>query len=167
MIKKTFLLFLIFSVFLGCSKKNDQNKTSSTSDREPNGGMLRFTLEEKSMHDNYFVAQFTPRGDIFENDNLQLYNYQIGSDKYPQLIISIDHKESDLKTWQGKMFPLEVMALTLGPKTTPLNSSGELFITKVSNNEIEGYFKGKLYHPTSEKTFPITGEFIAMLQINS
>jgi len=171
MIKKSFFALLIVAMLIGCGKK-DKQKTDfqvshpSQSDRQPNGGMLRFTIDDKSMHDKYFVAQFTPRGDMFEYDNLQLFNYNIGSDKYPQFIININYKESDLKKWEGKSFPLDFLAFTPSPKAIPLNSRGEIMITRVIDNEVEGKFSGELIHPKTGQTHPIKGEFRAVLKVN-
>ena len=171
MIKKSFLALLIIGMLMGCGKKEKQKtdfKVSlpSQSDRQPNGGMLRFTIDDKSMHDKYFVAQFTPRGDVFEYDNLQLYNYNIGSDKYPQFIINLNFKESDLKKWQGKTFPLDFLAFTPSPRAIPLNSRGEITITKVTESFVEGKFSGELIHPKTGEPHPIKGEFRAVLKVN-
>ncbi len=171
------LIFLIIFLTLSCGEKRksarDQKPQGSIhadrpdlSDREPNGGMLRFTLEGKAMFDKYFVAQFTPRGDLFNMDNLQLYNYNPGSDKYPQFIISIDYKESDLRNWAGKTFPLDFLAFTAAANTLPLNSKGKVEIMEVTESKVEGRFSGQLIHPTSGKMFEIRGEFKAMIKVN-
>lgn len=173
--KKIFLALIIPLLVFSCGKKEEKVvrpeghfnvSASDKSDRDPNGGMLRFTLGGKTMHDKYFVAQFTPRGDIFEKDNLQLYNYNLGSDKYPQFIINIDFKESELKNWQGKIFPLDFLAFTAAADTPPFNSTGELKITRVTEKNIEGTFHGFLINPTSKRKFPIKGEFRAIIKLN-
>jgi hypothetical protein len=169
--KKVFFIALIGLGMLACEKPRERdgapgNSSGDISDREPNGGFLRCTLAGKAMHDRFFVAQFTPRGELFEEDNLQLYNYHIGSEKYPQFLISIDHLESDPGEWSGVTFPLDFLAFTAAPNTTPLNSRGELVITKVTGATIEGRFAGELIHPVSNKTFPIRGDFKAMIVLN-
>ena len=176
------LIFLIVSILLvfiagNCSKKEKEPKTirpepefhkskPDGQDRQPNGGMLRYTLEGKLFEDEFFVALFTPRGDIFRYDNLQLFNYNVGSDKYPQFIISIDNVESDLSKWQSKTFPLDFCSLTAVRNTVPLNSEGEVTITKVTETTVKGKFSGHLVNILKEKKFPIRGEFRAMLQVN-
>ncbi len=171
------LIFLLILLAFSCGedRQSAQSRKSQAgmrtgepdlSDREPNGGMLRFSLEGKAMYDKFFVAQFTPRGDLFNSDNLQLYNYNPGSDKYPQFIINIDYKESDLRNWAGKTFPLDFLAFTAAANTLPLNSKGKIEITEVTETEVEGKFSGQLIHPTSGKTFEIRGEFRAMVRVN-
>jgi len=172
--KKLFLLPLILFTIISCSNDKEQVVQKGDfdvhepdqSDKNANGGKLRFSLEGKPMHDNYFVAQFTPKGDMFENDNLQLYNYNLGSDKYPQFMVSIDNKESDLKNWEGKTFPLDFLAFTAAENTTPFNSKGKITITKITDNSIEGTFNGMLIHPINRKSFPIKGEFKAIIRVN-
>jgi len=171
------LIFLIVLLALSCGEKrkslHDRMPQGTIhadqpdlSDREANGGMLRFTLEGKAMFDKFFVAQFTPRGDLFNTDNLQLYNYNPGSDKYPQFIINIDYEESDLHNWAGKTFPLDFLAFTAAENTLPLNSKGKIEIMEVTETKVEGRFSGQLIHPTSRKTFEIRGEFKAMIKVN-
>ena len=94
----------IFILALVISCGTDNGKSDNQSDRKSNGGMIRFVLNDKTMHDRYFVAQFTPRGHLFETDNLQLYNYRIDSDKYPQIFFNLDYKESDLNKWRKSHF---------------------------------------------------------------
>ena len=174
--KKIFLFLIVPLLVIACGKKKETQvikpkgnfniSTDDKSDREPNGGMLRFTLGGKTMHDKYFVAQFTPRGDIFEQDNLQLYNYNLGSDKYPQFIINLDFKESELNNWQNKVFPLHFLAFTAAPDTPPFNSQGELKIIKVTDTFVEGTFHGYLINPISKRKFPVKGEFKAIIKMN-
>ena len=173
--KKVFFACLVLLLIFACQRKKERVirpegsfdiSTPDLSDRNPNGGMLRFTLDGKRMHDKYFVAMFTPRGDLFEKDNLQLFNYNLGSDKYPQFIINVDHKESDLKKWQGIDLPLDFLAFTAAPNTVPLNSRGNIKILRVTENMIEGQFSGRLIHPVNRKEFEIKGEFKAKLQLN-
>ena len=174
--KKLFLFGLCFLLFFACEKKKEPQvirpkgefnvRKPEQSDREPNGGKLRFTLNGKTMHDDFFVAQFTPRGDVFDKDNLQLYNYNFGSDKYPQFIINIDYRESDLKKWEGKKFPLDFLAFTAAPNTVPFNSKGELRIIKVTDTEIQGTFHGELIHPVKKTTYEIKGDFKAIIRVN-
>jgi len=169
---KLFFLFCAFLLTTACQQdeapKNFAHDVTrpAQSDRKPNGGLLRFTLNEKVMHDSFFEAQFTPRGEVFQNDNLQLYNYNLNSEKYPRLLISIDAKESDLENWEGKTFPLDAMAFTASAESQPLSSRGELHIDEVTDRRIEGTFSGELLHPDGERTFPIRGEFRAMLRVN-
>lgn len=170
------VFFLIFYV-THCAKKDEKPKTirpapkfqksqPDDSDRQPNGGMLRYKLEGRLFEDDFFVAMFTPRGDIFRYDNLQLFNYNVGSDKYPQFIISIDNTESDLVKWQGKTYPLDFCSLTAVRNTVPLNSEGEVTITKVTQTTVEGKFTGQMVNILKKKKFPVKGEFRAMLQVN-
>lgn len=169
-IKWFFPFFIVFAV-CSCEKNKEIDQTvdvhnPSQSDRKSNGGLLRFTLDEKAMHDKFFEAQFTPRGEVFEYDNLQLYNYNFGSDKYPQMLINLDYRESDLKKWQDRTFPLDFMAFTASPNVPPLNSKGEIKITKVVDDKIDGIFSGKLVNPVNNKSFDIRGEFRAILKLN-
>jgi hypothetical protein len=175
-------IFLTLSILMiitatNCSRKEKESMTNQlepelsksgidTSDRQPNGGMLRYTLEGMLFEDEFFVALFTPRGDIFRYDNLQLFNYNIGSDKYPQFIISIDNVESDLAKWRDKTFPLDFCSLTAVKNTVPLNSEGNVTITKITATTVEGRFSGNLINTLKEKKFPIQGEFRAILQVN-
>lgn len=173
---KLFLFLLLSFTILFCNKNKDQETNTAQgdfdihqpdqSDRTSNGGKLRFTLDEKVMHDDFFVAQFTPKGDMFDFDNLQLYNYNFGSDKFPQLIINIEFDDSNLKSWEGRTFPMEFLAFTASPATAPFNSSGEITITKVSQNNIQGTFTGYLLHPKNKNKFPIKGEFKAIIKVN-
>jgi hypothetical protein len=168
---KLFLLSLLVFTFFFCNKDQTNKGTFNIhqpdqSDRLANGGKLRFTLDKKVMHDDYFVAQFTPKGDMFDFDNLQLYNYNFGSEKYPQFIINIDFNDSELKNWEGKTFPMEFLAFIAAPRTAPFNSSGNITITKVSKNNVQGTFNGYLLHPKSKNRFPIKGEFKAIIAIN-
>jgi len=176
------LIILVVGLLLilsntNCTKKEREPKTIRSTpefeqtspdenDRQSNGGMLRYTLAGKLFEDDYFVAMFTPRGDIFRTDNLQLFNYNVGSDKYPQFIISIDNVESDLTNWQSKTFSLDVCSLTAVQNTVPLNSEGEVTITKVTAAAVEGKFSGNMINVEKDKKFPIKGEFRAILQVN-
>ena len=174
--RKLFFILIIGLAIHTCEKKEEPKvirpegrfrvSAPDNSDREPNGGFLRFTLAGKAMHDRYFVAQFTPRGELFRKDNLQLYNYNLGSDKYPQFLISIDHVQSDPQKWSGGTFPLDLLAFTATPNTVPLNSRGEIKIIKVTRSTLEGHFSGELIHPVSKKIFPIRGDFKAMIKMN-
>jgi hypothetical protein len=176
MTKRLFLIFLILISIVACGKKKNihrpsqpspiQTELADQSDRESNGGLLRFKLEGKAMYDKFFVAQFTPRGDLFAMDNLQLYNYNLGSDKFPQFIINLDYKESDLSKWEGKVFPMDFLAFTIAPNTLPLNSKGTIEITDVTQTAIEGRFSGELVNPRSHKSFAINGEFKATIKVN-
>ncbi len=167
------LFFLFFVILLVACQKDESQRTfahdvnrPAQSDRKPNGGMLRLTLDEKVMHDPFFEAQFTPKGEVFQHDNLQLYNYNLNSDKYPRLLISIDASESDLKQWQGKSFSLETMAFTPSAGVAALNARGSVTIEKVTDRKVEGTFSGELLHPDGKRAFPIRGEFSAMLNVN-
>jgi hypothetical protein len=171
--KKIFFLML---AFLCCCHKKDDNvpsqsgrrpkEASRLSDKEANGGLLRFSLQGKSMHDSYFVAQFTPKGVIFRHDNLQLFNYNRGSDKYPQFLINIDYDESELKNWEGHTFPLDFLVFTAAQNTTPLNSRGQMYIQRVSQDAVEGHFSGELVNPITKKSFAIRGEFKGIVELN-
>jgi hypothetical protein len=163
MTKKSFFTILIFFFLLSCGKKQE----AGSPDRSSNGGMLRFKLGNKTMHDKYFIALFTPRGNLFKEDNLQLYNYNVGSDKYPQIIININYNSSDLNAWAGKVLPIDFLAFTPAPDQMPLRSKGQVTITQVTDQMIEGRFSGELVNPQKEKSFPIHGEFKAVLQVNS
>ena len=168
---KLFFVILVF-LFAACQQDDSQNefahdvKRPAQSDQKPNGGMLRFTLDEKVMHDPFFEAQFTPKGEVFTHDNLQLYNYNLNSEKYPRLLISIDAKESDLQEWQGQSFELETMAFTPSEGSPTLSARGSVAIEQVTDRKIEGTFSGELLHPDGERVFPIRGEFRAMLKVN-
>ena len=166
-------LFFLSALFLlsVCQKEKDVKQPHDVthprqSDRKPNGGLLRFTLGDKPLHDTFFEAQFTPRGQVFDIDNLQLYNYNLNSDKYPQLLINIDYKESDLSKWQNQSLPIQTLAFTAAPNTPTMQSAGTLKITKVTDRNIEGTFSGELVNPKSSKVFEIRGEFRAIMRIN-
>lgn len=169
---KIFFLCAIFLLTIACRQDDNLSKQPhdvnrpKQSDQKPNGGMLRFTLGDKPLHDSFFEGQFTPRGDVFEFDNLQLYNYNFESEKYPQLLININHKESDLANWIGQSLPIEFIAFTAAPNTVTLKSQGTLNVTKVSERNIEGSFSGNLLNPETGKTFEIRGEFRAILRVN-
>ena len=125
------IIIIVALGYAACDKTKEKRDKKTEpgileSDRQANGGKLRFYLEGKAMHDKYFVAQFTPKGDLFEKDNLQLYNYNSGSDKYPQILINIDYLESDLQEWNGKSFPLDYLIFTADKNATPLKSLLEL-----------------------------------------
>jgi hypothetical protein len=162
MVKRFLLLVLAGCGLLSCGG----HKGDGRNDREPNGGFVRLTLQGKPMHDRFFAAQFTPAGDLFKNDNLQLFNFNSGSEKYPQLLINVEHPQPDLKKWQGLALNAEVMAFTVSKHSTPLTSAGEVLITRVTDEYIDGTFSGDLIRPDSSKTFPIRGEFRATLKIN-
>ncbi|MBN1543768.1 hypothetical protein JW992_16615 [candidate division KSB1 bacterium] len=162
--KKATTLIFSFVLLLAC--KDKPQDLPYQSDREPNGGLLRMVIEEKSMHDKFFVAQFTPRGDLFEIDNLQLFNYNIDSEKYPKLLISIDYAESDLKKWQGRSFPLNVFAFIPEKSAPPLQSRGEIHIEKIDDKSVQGTFAGVLIHSSNLQEFPLRAEFKAVLRYN-
>jgi hypothetical protein len=159
------LVTIAFMLVISCGSDNGSTADQEI-DRRSNGGLLRFNLSGKNMHDRYFGAQFTPRGEFFKKDNLQLYNYHIGSDKFPKFIISINHKESDLQKWEGESFPMDFLAFTPQQNSTPLGAEGKIAITRVSESMVNGNFEGELIHPVSGKRFPIRGEFKAKLEIN-
>ncbi len=169
---KLFFLGMLFLIFAACQKNDDLRKSPhdvtkpAQSDRKPNGGFIRFTLEGRPMHDSFFEAQFTPRGDVFEFDNLQLYNYNLGSDKFPQILISINFLESDLKKWQGRTFPMEALTFTAAESAPPMAATGEIRIKAVTERYVEGAFAGELVHPHNGKTFPFRGEFKAAIKVN-
>jgi hypothetical protein len=166
MTRKFLFGLLLVLIFVGCSSKEESGVSSTTGDRTNNGGRLRLSMEGKVMNDPFFVAQFTPRGDLFVKDNLQLYNYDLGSDKYPRLLISIDSEESDLNKWEGNIYPMDVFALTLQQGTKPFTSRGQIKITRVTAQFIEGQVTGELTSESGEKTIVIQGEFKAMLRLN-
>lgn len=170
---RTKLFFIVLSLFLTVCQKNDSSQQPpymasrpAQSDRKPNGGLLRFTLEDKVMHDPFFEGQFTPRGQVFEYDNLQLYNYNVDSDKYPRLFITIDFQESDLSKWVGKAFPMDLFVFTPAPGIEPFSAKGEIRIIKRTGDDLEGHFEGLLFHPHKSSTFPIKGEFRAKIKQN-
>ncbi|HNR66976.1 MAG TPA: hypothetical protein PKN04_02635 [bacterium] len=162
--KRIVFALLVICFVIAC--KNQPHDQPYQSDREPNGGLLRMTIEGRPMHDRFFVAQFTPKGELFETDNLQLFNYNIDSEKYPKLLISIDHLENELKNWQKQAFPLDVFALILEENTVPLQAKGELWIDKIDERFIHGSFSGDLIHPENGTQFPLRGEFKAVLRYN-
>ncbi len=164
--KKRHALLLSLMLLVACGQDKDSANQAKTIDQGPNNGLLRFVLAGKSMHDNFFSAQFTPRGNLFKKDNLQLYNFNPESDKYPRFLINIDYQQSDLAQWEGKRFPLDYLAFTPSSGTKPLESRGKLLITKVTERYIEGQFAGELYKPSTGKRFPIRGEFRAQLEYN-
>jgi hypothetical protein len=155
-------IFVVIILFLipGCEK------TGKSSDRLSNGGMLRYTIEDQSTHELYVVAQFTPRGDLFDKDNLQIYNYNLDSEKYPRLLISIDHKESNLEDWKNISFSQPLFALTPSPDVSPLPIKGTITITQVSDDQITGKFDGILISEKTQKRLKIRGEFKAVLTLN-
>jgi hypothetical protein len=155
-------IFVIIILFLipGCEKPGN------SFDGLSNGGMLRYTIEDKSTHDVYAVAQFTPRGDLFDEDNLQIYNYNLDSEKYPRLLISIDHKESNLKDWKSISFSQSLFVLTPSPGVSPLPIKGTITITQVSDDQITGNFDGFLISKKTQKRLKIRGEFKAVLTLN-
>jgi hypothetical protein len=168
---KLFLIFLLAIGLASCQKAEKNEKSAlkareQLSDRVSNDGMLRFVLAGKSMHDEFFIAQFTPQGNLFEKDNLQLCNYNIGSDKYPQFIININHDSSNLKEWEGKTFPLDFLAFTPASDARPLDSEGNILFTKITDTSIEGKFSGNLINRVSGKKYPIRGEFKAIIELN-
>ena len=170
-IKLFFLCMLIF-VFSACQKDDNLGKAPhdvkkpAQSDLKPNGGFIRFSLDEKPMHDSFFEAQFTPRGDVFEFDNLQLYNYNLDSEKYPQIIFTIDFEESSLQAWQGLTFSLESVTFLASEDAPPMTATGELVVKTVTERFIEGFFNGELLHPRNERSFPFRGEFKAVIKVN-
>ncbi|MBD3386566.1 hypothetical protein GF407_16805 [candidate division KSB1 bacterium] len=157
---RTIFVIIIFFLIPGCEK------TGKSSDRLSNGGMLRYTIEDKSTHDVYVVAQFTPRGDLFDEDNLQIYNYNLDSEKYPRLLISIDHKESNLEYWKDISFSPPLFSLTPSAGVSPLPVRGTITITQVSDDQITGKFDGILVSEKTQKRLKIRGEFKAVLTLN-
>ncbi|HOT95805.1 MAG TPA: hypothetical protein PLG50_09495 [bacterium] len=170
MTRQIFLLLLVLALVLGCERKQEQPRKqaplAAVGDRSDNGGILRFTVEGKTMHDRFVVAQFTPRGDLFTDDNLQIYNYDIQSDKYPRLLISINNRESDLRNWTGKNLPVELLAFTVSALTPPLTTKGEARITRVDDSYVEGQFRGELVNEENGKFYEIRGEFKAVMRLN-
>ncbi len=170
MAKRILLCLIALALIGGCGKEKEkerkQTSLPSVGDNADNGGMLRFTLEGKAIRDRFVVAQFTPRGDLFMEDNLQIYNYDINSDKYPRLLMSVNTRESDLKKWQGQTLKAEVVAFTVSALSAPLTSQGELRITRVNDQFVEGQFHGELLSEENGKSFEIRGEFKAVLRWN-
>jgi hypothetical protein len=162
MVKRFLLLALALCSLLSCGG----HKGDGRNDREANGGFVRLTIQGKPMHDRFFAAQFTPAGDLFKNDNLQLYNFNSGSEKYPQLLINVEHLQPELKKWEGQALSADVVAFTVSKYSKPLTSSGQVMITRVTEEYIDGTFSGELTRPDSSKTFPIRGEFRAALKLN-
>ncbi len=162
MTKRIFLLLCVFFFFLNCGGKTK----SDTDDRGSNGGFVRFAVEGKNMHDDFFVAQFTPAGDLFKTDNLQLFNFNQGSDKYPQLLLDINFAQSDLKKWQAQTLTADMLAFSVSASSSPLQTKGSVKILKVTDKFIEGTFSGELVHSQSGKTYQLRGEFKAVIKIN-
>lgn len=171
---RTKLFFLMVALLCTAFCKKDEKSglppydatRPAQSDRKPNGGLLRFTLKDKLMHDAFFEAQFTPRGELFEHDNLQMYNYNLGSDKYPRLLISIDHNESNLAKWSGLTVPMDVLVFTPTADAKPFLARGEVRIRYADERTVEGTFAGELIHPTSKRKLPVRGEFKAIVKVN-
>lgn len=170
---RTKLFFLLCAVLCAAFCQKDKSglppydaARPAQSDRKPNGGLLRFTLDSKLMHDTFFEAQFTPRGDVFQFDNLQMYNYNFGSDKFPRLLISIDHEDSDLEQWSGLTVPMDLLVFTPASGTAPFSARGEIKIKNADKNKIEGTFSGELVHPINGRTFSMRGEFRAVVKLN-
>ena len=167
--RKLFFLCVLF--FAAACQKDKELQPHDVmrprqSDYKPNGGLLRFTLGDKPMHDAFFEAQFTPRGQVFNADNLQLYNYNLNSDKYPQLLINVNNIESELTKWVNQSLPIETLAFTAAPNTPTMKSDGTIKITNVTDRNIEGSFSGELVNPVTGKVFEIRGEFRAIMRIN-
>jgi hypothetical protein len=162
MAKRILLSLCVFLFFLNCGQK----KTQGNDDRASNGGFVRFSLQGKNMHDNFFVAQFTPAGDLLKIDNLQLYNFDTGSSKYPQLLMDINFHQSELKNWQAQTIAIDVLAFSVSPLATPLRTNGLVKILNVTDKFVEGSFSGELAHPKTGKTYSIKGEFKAVLKMN-
>ncbi|MBN1559721.1 hypothetical protein JW998_05695 [candidate division KSB1 bacterium] len=167
--RKLFFLCALF-LLVACQKEKELQPHDvmhpRQSDRKPNGGLLRFTLGDKPLHDSFFEAQFTPRGQVFDADNLQLYNYNLNSDKYPRLLITVNTVESDLSKWIDQSLPIETLAFTAAPNVPTMKSPGTIKITKVTERDVEGSFSGELVNPGTGKVFEIRGEFRAILRIN-
>ncbi len=171
MTRKILICLTALALLSGCDRKQEKAghkpaPLATVGDRTDNGGLLRFTLEGKALHDRFVVAQFTPRGDLFVEDNLQIYNYDIESDKYPRILISISSLESDLKLWQEKVLPVELLAFSVSAESRPFSSRGEVKITRVTAQYVEGQFSGELFSEENGKSFPIQGEFKAVLRWN-
>ena len=163
------LAIMMFFLF-GC-RQDDSGQTvikGMKTDGEPqdNGGFLRLQLEGKRLRDHFLVAQFTPRGDLFSHDNLQFYNYDLDSEKYPRLLISVDHLESELAKWEGEVFPMTVCALTVEQGHKTLYGQGRIKITKVADGFIEAHFSGELVSEDGRKRFPIQGEVKGIFRLN-
>ncbi len=154
------ILTITLVIALNCDHK------TAHSDFKANGGKLRYSIEDKSTHDTYLVAQFTPRGDLFEKDNLQIYNYALDSEKYPRILISLDHKESNLTKWQGKSFSQSLFAFIPSQQVSPLPVESRITISNVTDKHIEGTFNGWLVSEKTNKRLKIKGEFKAMLKLN-
>ncbi len=171
MTRQFFLSLMILAIFMGCSRQeeSDQNpavEQTTTGDAAGNGGFLRMHLQGKWIRDSFFVAQFTPRGDLFSKDNLQFYNYDIQSQKYPRLLISIDFLESDFKKWQGRVYPMDVFVLTIEKETAALQAQGTLKITRITDQTVEGHFTGELFSEDGLRKFPVDGEFKGIFRLN-
>ncbi len=169
---KLFFFCALFLLATACQRDenlakqpHDVNRPRQ-SDQKPNGGLLRFTLGDKPMHDSYCEAQFTPRGDVFEFDNLQIYNYNLESEKYPQLLINVNFNESELGKWVDQTLPIELMAFTAAPQTKTMTSKGTITLKNITDRTIEGSFSGDLLNADTGKTFAIRGEFRAILRVN-
>lgn len=171
MTRQFFLSLVILAIFMGCSRKeaSDQKpaaELTTTGDAAGNGGFLKIHLQGKWIRDPFFVAQFTPRGDLFSRDNLQFYNYDIQSQKYPRLLISIDFLESDFKKCEGRIFPMNVFVLTIEKGTPALQAQGTLKISRITDQAVEGQFSGELSSQDGLRKFPVNGEFKGIFRLN-
>ncbi len=154
-----------------CSCKDDtaERRPSvfrKTADRRSNGGFLYLRLNDKQMRDRFFEALFTPRGELFPTDNLQLYNFNAGTNKYPKILFSVDRMESDLKKWKGIKVPVDCLLFSPAPNTALFAGNATVEITKADNHTVEGSFIGELRHPQNGRTFSLSGEFKAMVKTN-
>lgn len=132
-----------------------------------NGGELEVIFGDKIIKDNYLVAQFTMRSEVFSIDNLQIFNYDANSNVYPQFLISIDAKESNLQNWKQQSFSLNLCSLILDVDSVPSRSEGQVMITEVSADEVVGHFQGHLINILNYEKTPIRGSFRAKIKYNS
>lgn len=178
--KKSWLLLGLFcicaGIFASCNKKDSKTDQTSELDKKQvinvqnnmsNGGDLEVTFGTKIIKDDYLVAQFTARNEIFRIDNLQIFNYDVNSDVYPQFLISIDANESDLKNWQNKSYALNLCSLILDEDSVPSRSEGQIMITNVTDDEVQGHFQGHLINIVSYEKTPIQGRFRAKIKYNT
>lgn len=177
--KKSWLIWGGFCAFiwilLSCDKKETKTEPGSEVQKKQiievqnnisNGGELQVMFGNKIIKDDYLVAQFTARSEIFSVDNLQIYNYDVNSDVYPQFLISIDARESELKKWENKSYPLSLCSLVLDEDAVPFRSEGQVMITQVTEDQVSGHFQGHLIHIVNYEQMPIQGSFRARIKYN-
>ncbi len=178
--KKSWLSLGLFCalvwIILSCGKKETKTDPAPQVQKKQvidvqnnisNGGELEVVFGNKIIKDDYLVAQFTARSEIFSIDNLQIYNYDVNSDVYPQFLISIDAKESDLNNWKNKSYSLSLCSLVLDEDAVPFRSEGQVMITIVTEDEIHGHFQGHLINIVNYEKMPIQGSFRAKIKYNS